>query len=136
MPMNRSNYPPNWEEISLAEREAASNRCRRCQVPNGSLVARNPADKEEWAAYVVEEDCWYYSDDPTTPIQVDAPDRWGDLIKVVLTVGHVDQNPQNNHPDNLRAWCQRCHLNHDRPYNIEKQKRKRAIRSGQLALNM
>jgi len=34
--------------------------------------------------------------------------------KVVLTIAHVDQNPENNDPENLRAWCQRCHLNHDR----------------------
>lgn len=30
MPMNRSNYPPNWDEISQQEREAAGNKCRRC----------------------------------------------------------------------------------------------------------
>jgi len=34
--------------------------------------------------------------------------------KVVLTIAHVDQNPENNDHANLRAWCQRCHLNFDR----------------------
>ena len=32
---------------------------------------------------------------------------------VVLTTAHVDQDPSNNNPDNLRAWCQRCHNTHD-----------------------
>jgi 5-methylcytosine-specific restriction endonuclease McrA len=27
-----------------------------------------------------------------------------------LTVHHVDGNPQNNQPSNLRALCQRCHM--------------------------
>lgn len=32
---------------------------------------------------------------------------------VVLTVGHLDQKPENNDPTNLRVWCQRCHLTYD-----------------------
>lgn len=33
--------------------------------------------------------------------------------KVVLTIGHLDHQPENNDPDNLRAWCQRCHNTYD-----------------------
>ncbi len=33
--------------------------------------------------------------------------------RVVLTIAHVDHNRQHNEFDNLRAWCQRCHLKHD-----------------------
>ena len=36
--------------------------------------------------------------------------------KVVLTVAHMDQNPANSDPNNLRALCQRCHNAHDAPY--------------------
>lgn len=32
---------------------------------------------------------------------------------VVLTVGHLDHEPANCDDDNLRAWCQRCHLTYD-----------------------
>lgn len=32
---------------------------------------------------------------------------------VVLTVGHLDHNPANCDPKNLKAWCQRCHLTYD-----------------------
>ena len=45
--------------------------------------------------------------------------------KVVLTIAHVDQNRDNNDFDNLRAWCQRCHLSHDRRHHIEKSHRNR-----------
>lgn len=33
--------------------------------------------------------------------------------RVVLTIAHLDHVPENCDPANLRAWCQRCHLNYD-----------------------
>lgn len=33
--------------------------------------------------------------------------------RVVLTVAHLDHNPENCDPGNLRAMCQRCHLAYD-----------------------
>ena len=33
--------------------------------------------------------------------------------KVVLTTAHLDQEPRNCDPANLRAMCQRCHLAYD-----------------------
>ena len=32
---------------------------------------------------------------------------------VMLTTGHLDHDPSNNAPENLRHWCQRCHLTYD-----------------------
>ena len=32
---------------------------------------------------------------------------------VVLTIAHLDHQPENCKPANLRAWCQRCHLSVD-----------------------
>jgi len=36
--------------------------------------------------------------------------------RVVLTIAHLDHDPQHNLPDNLRAWCQRCHNTYDAPH--------------------
>ena len=36
--------------------------------------------------------------------------------KIVLSVAHLDQMPENNCHDNLKALCQKCHINHDRPF--------------------
>ena len=33
--------------------------------------------------------------------------------KVILTIAHLDHNITNSDPENLRAWCQRCHLLYD-----------------------
>ena len=38
---------------------------------------------------------------------------------VVLTVGHLDHVPENNELENLRAWCQRCHLTYDAKHHAE-----------------
>jgi len=34
---------------------------------------------------------------------------------VVLTTAHLDHTPENCDPENLRAWCQRCHNTYDAP---------------------
>jgi len=35
--------------------------------------------------------------------------------KVVLTTAHLDHTPENCEPENLKAWCQRCHNTYDAP---------------------
>ena len=35
--------------------------------------------------------------------------------RVVLAAAHLDHDPGNNRPGNVKALCQRCHLLHDRP---------------------
>lgn len=54
--------------------------------------------------------------------------------KVVLTVGHLDHTPENCGDDNLRAWCQRCHLTYDRDHHARTRLRTRRARraSGDL----
>lgn len=39
--------------------------------------------------------------------------------KVVLTTGHLDHVPENCALDNLRHWCQRCHLNYDAEHHAQ-----------------
>jgi len=39
--------------------------------------------------------------------------------KVVLTVAHLDHNPQNNREENLKAMCQRCHLRYDSEHHAK-----------------
>jgi hypothetical protein len=36
---------------------------------------------------------------------------------VVLTVAHLDHQPENCADDNLKAMCQRCHLRYDVPHH-------------------
>ena len=101
MPMRRELYPDNWEEISLAVREAAGWRCQGSpDYPDCRAQQGQPH--------------------PVTG------------SKVVLTVAHLDHtipasrdDKANSSPDNLRAWCQRCHLNYDRHLHAANARRTR-----------
>jgi hypothetical protein len=57
--------------------------------------------------------------------------------KVVLTVAHLDHDPQNNDPENLKAMCQKCHNRYDvdhRRKNRAKTRRKKILETGQMEL--
>jgi hypothetical protein len=40
--------------------------------------------------------------------------------RVVLATAHLDHDPTNNHPRNLKALCQRCHMLHDREEHLRR----------------
>jgi len=48
--------------------------------------------------------------------------HWKTKSKVVLTIHHIDRDKSNNHPLNLIALCQRCHLRLDLYWRIKKNK--------------
>lgn len=54
--------------------------------------------------------------------------------KVVLTIAHLDHTPENCGDDNLRAWCQRCHLWYDRHHHAETRAATQRAASPQLEL--
>ena len=35
------------------------------------------------------------------------------MVRVVLTIAHLDHDPTNSKPENLRALCQQCHNRYD-----------------------
>ena len=41
------------------------------------------------------------------------------VTRVVLTIAHTDHMPENCHPTNLRALCQRCHLAYDAAHHAK-----------------
>lgn len=51
--------------------------------------------------------------------------RQGKMIKVVLTVAHLNHTPEDCRPENLRALCQRCHNQYDAKHRAETRKEHR-----------
>ena len=53
---------------------------------------------------------------------------------VVLTIAHLDHDPTNNAPENLRALCQRCHLRYDAKIHAQhaRETRRRKLRMEEL----
>jgi len=56
---------------------------------------------------------------------------------VVLTVAHLDHQPEHVSRENLRAWCQRCHVTYDAEHHAQtaaRTRRRRLEEAGQLPL--
>lgn len=127
--MDKSRYPPNWNEISYHIRfERAKGRCEQCGVKHGEIIFRYISSPVEYLALSdpdFEEKLYFEGDDI------------GDkAVKVVITVHHIgidkpDGSPGSPHdkmdcrPENLLALCQRCHLLADLPENVKSRKRTR-----------
>lgn len=112
MPINKSDYPPNWPEISNQVKEDAGWCCEWCQAPHMAIIQRNrPNDLPGWTTvlYIDETGIGIVSTDTLTWSRL----RFHGLTKVILTTEHLDRNTKNNDSDNLAALCQRCHLSHD-----------------------
>ena len=52
-------------------------------------------------------------------------EKTGKMVKVVLTVAHLDHIPEHCDPSNLRALCQKCHNQYDAAHRAETRKRTR-----------
>lgn len=119
-PERKALYPANWStEIRPRILARARNRCERCGVPNHVRVFRF-VDAEGDHGYMLESGEVYNAEDGAMwgmARLYDLPP--GRMVYIVLTIAHVhDPDPGNCSDDNLAAWCQRCHNNHDRPMRL------------------
>ena len=121
MPIRRENlerYPENWDSaVRPAILKRARNCCESCGVPNGVIGYRDEAGTFHGLArpgYLV------------PYIQSLNPDVH--VFRIVLTVAHLDHRPENSDPANLRAWCQRCHLQYDTQHHVETARTNRRAR--------
>lgn len=108
----RERYPADWKTISLSIRERSGGQCE------------------------CEGECGLHR---TTPGPRRCQERNGDAAKwakgkVVLTVAHLDHDPMNCEPENLKAMCQRCHLRYDVPHHMANARKTRDRKSGQMSM--
>lgn len=128
----KARYPADWKAISAAVRAEAGNRCEWCSAPNGQTILRGLTSSGAavwrgmgWSAYENGLCADTGTDVPdTTPDTVDYPKA----VRVVLTVAHLDHQPENCTRDNLKALCQRCHLRHDAKHHAANSAATRAAR--------
>lgn len=112
-PENRDRYPANWPEISYAIRLRAGWCCEQCGVRNGTLGGRDSRGEFRKAWPLGQTGVGY-----EWPKEGDVSMCDGRMmlriVRIVLTVAHhLDHQPENCEPANLRAWCQRCHNLYD-----------------------
>lgn len=130
-PENRNRYPAEWPQIRAAILERARYRCEGCSVPDYAVGYRDaegrfiplrgsgPCDAagqgEHWPSgqplgYAQARAFADLYNCCTDERDADG-NRW---IVVVLTVAHLNHQPEDCRPENLRAFCQACHSRHDR----------------------
>lgn len=101
-PCDYSKYPPNWKtEIRPVVLLRAKNCCEECGIENYSVGYRDSTGEFKKCHN------WLYKESQYTP-------EGFKVIKIVLTIAHIDHDITNNDPANLKALCQRCHLSLDR----------------------
>jgi len=132
-PENKARYPANWKEIRAAILERAGHCCEQCKVPNGKRIARGTgpfADtfQAETAEVFDAETGEYIASVRMSEYQVK------NMVTIVLTIAHLDHQPENCDPSNLRALCQMHHLRHDAAHHAEsaRQTRRSALNNLEL----
>lgn len=128
-PENRARYPADWPDIRERILDRAGRRC-------------------EWVgctAHHRELGYWYRDtwvrlpralrdagvDGPCTIAAVDGPLK---IIRIILTIAHLDHTPENCTDDNLRAWCQRHHLAYDAEHHATTRARTRHANANTVEL--
>lgn len=151
MPMNRKDYPSNWDAIALAMKAEAGYNCQNCHRPcrrsNESKDAfehRLRAEFPQWLSDLYEA----VPVDPTpllfdiSPVDVSPIDTRAALTptlkpklklqRFTATIAHLNPDPWNPDAD-LVMWCASCHARYDLRQMGRKQMLKRE-RLGQLRL--
>lgn len=113
---NKERYPENWKEISEAVRDEAGNRCEWCNAPNGVTICRGDGNYMLPSGHI-------YDDRKGMFLGVGRGSEYdGKLTRVVLTVAHMDHQPENCSRENLKALCQLCHNRYDAPMRAQGRK--------------
>ena len=136
---NRARYPKSWPALSVAAKALAGWKCQHagCTARQYSIGIwhRPGGGPHQWAEQYEPQST--YAEARTT-----AAEAWwevqhvgGDkLTIIVLTVAHLNHEPEDCRPENLAAMCQRHHLAYDAQHHKETaySSRKRAAMTADL----
>lgn len=129
MPMDRSRYPACWDAIATLLKQLNGWECENCGRPcrrpgetDADLLARlsqlSKSSPHNWLTD---------TEDPVT--------KKSKLGRFTLTVAHLDHDPPNVAPENLRPWCSVCHCIYDlKPAAMARKIQLKLEHRGQLRL--
>lgn len=109
-PENRKRYPDKkeWAAIRQHILARAGGVCERCAVADRAVGARDALGLF-WAIGEIEQ-C-----DPLIVAHNFGTSN-PKTFKIILTIAHLDHQPEHNDYSNLAALCQKCHNAHDREF--------------------
>ena len=109
-PENRDRYPDDWKAISNRIRFVRARARCECRGECGH-------DHDPYGAGL-------RTDYRCRAVHMNPHPVTGS--NVILTVAHLDHQPEHCDDRNLRAMCQRCHLAYDRDHHAETRERNRS----------
>ena len=116
MPIRREHryfYPVDWPQLSATIRfKRAGGRCEGCGRPHAQTV-HHLGDGRWWD---VAAGIWRDGSGQPTALVMGTDDVLGRVrtTRVYLATAHRDHDTANNAARNLSAFCQRCHMLHDK----------------------
>lgn len=129
-PENRSRYPADWKQIRERILQRAGERCEKCKAPNRARIARGTG-KDEGTYMLASADVFCAETGAYLGKCRHSDYELARMTDIVLTIAHLDHVPENCADDNLRAWCQRCHLAYDQKHH---QANAQATRKSRMAV--
>jgi 5-methylcytosine-specific restriction endonuclease McrA len=103
-PENKHRYPKNWKQISERIRYGrAKNKCEQCGIQNHAY------------GYRTKDGTFHQVSNDSLEALAATVDGYK-IIRIILTVAHLNHQPEDNREENLKALCQRCHNRHDVPH--------------------
>jgi hypothetical protein len=137
MPINYKDYAKNWlTEIRPSVLERAEHKCENCGLANYSVGYRDSNGKfYQWSHIEDElERKGYDFFDFELKNNRLKNGLIKKAIKIVLTIAHLDHDIENNDYSNLKALCQKCHLDYDKTDNWNRRKFGKKLQRIQLNL--
>ncbi|MEP7197255.1 MAG: hypothetical protein ABI851_12105 [Saprospiraceae bacterium] len=128
MPIDYKNYATNWKsEIRPAILKRANGKCELCNLidhiegyrdNNGDFISVKQIALKLLEGY-------NYFENELDNIKIDQKP-----IRIILTIAHLNHDVKNNDPENLKALCQKCHINHDKHYHKSNRRKNEAKKRG------
>lgn len=124
-PENKKLYPYDWKAIRAEVLERAGHKCEFCLVPNYAIGYRDSCSN------FIEVNNSHQSD-------LDAEENGWKIIKIVLTISHLDHDPSNNgvtgNRPNLATLCQKHHLQYDANHHAKNSRKTRDEKAGRVPM--
>ena len=132
---SKSKYPWNWNQISAnVIFGRAQNRCESCKLLNGSIIERMRMDRYRYVSKLEIDEMYYDAKKESCSIFKILKRRG--YVRIILTCAHLNHNEMDCSNENLKALCQRCHLNYDRSNNrFRAQVRRLGLSQTKLEMN-
>ena len=136
-PENMKRYPADWKLIRERILIRAANCCEHpnCGARNYDVgYWRKVMGRFTWFEQVRGMTTWREASQRAAELFHDDSEESPRPTVIVLTVAHLNHQPEDCRPENLRAWCQRHHLAYDHDHHRTNAQVTRRARAGTLEL--